>query len=83
MKSHIILALSLSIGLSLSSCNTSKSVTRVHENEQIDLSGRWNDTDSKLVAQQMIEDALSRPWLGDYIKNSGKKTDCYCWIGQK
>ena len=31
-----------------------RSVTRVDPTNQVDLSGRWNDTDSRKVADQMI-----------------------------
>lgn len=48
----------------MTSC--SRSVTRVSPDQQIDLSGRWNDTDSKLVAEEMIRDVLSRPWISDF-----------------
>ena len=48
----------------LTSC--SRSVTRVSPDQQIDLSGRWNDTDSKLVAEEMIKDVLNRPWKSDF-----------------
>lgn len=48
----------------LSSC--SRSVTRVSPDQQIDLSGRWNDTDSKLVAEEMIKDVLTRPWISNF-----------------
>lgn len=41
----------------------SRKVTRVDPADQIDLSGRWNDTDSKQVAEQMSRDVLSKPWL--------------------
>lgn len=44
------------------SCAT-RTVTRVDPAEQIDLSGRWNDTDSKQVAEEMTRDVLSKPWL--------------------
>lgn len=71
MKTYLSLALVAC--LAVASCNTTKTVTRVNENEEIDLSGRWNDTDSKLVAQQMISDALGRPWLGDFMKVDGAK----------
>lgn len=27
------------------------------------LSGRWNDTDSRMVSEEMIGDCLNRPWL--------------------
>ena len=43
------------------------------ENQQIDLSGRWNDTDSRLVAEEMIRDGLSRNWITDFIEAKGKK----------
>ena len=39
----------------------------------MDLSGRWNDTDSRLVSEEMIYDALSHPWLTDFMTNRGKK----------
>ena len=44
-------------------------VSRVDTGTVIDLSGRWNDTDSRLVAEQMVEEALERPWLGNYMQS--------------
>lgn len=38
-------------------------VNRMDVREQKDLSGRWNDTDARLVAEEMIGDSLARPWL--------------------
>lgn len=58
-KSIIALA---AVAILISSC-ASRKVTRVDPAEQIDLSGRWNDTDSKQVAEEMIGDVLSKPWL--------------------
>lgn len=40
-----------------------RTVTRIAEDSTTDLSGRWNDTDSRLVADEMIRDCLNRPWL--------------------
>ncbi|MGB0176644.1 MAG: penicillin-binding protein activator LpoB [Owenweeksia sp.] len=71
MKSNFFLVAALCFGLA--SCNSTKKVTRVDEGEQIDLSGRWNDTDSRLVANEMVQDALSRAWLGDHIQDYGQK----------
>ncbi len=48
------------------------SVKRIATDEVVDLSGRWNDTDSQLVAEQMVKDALSRPWLSQFLKAKGK-----------
>jgi len=54
-------------------CAAGTKVTRVSEEEVIDLSGNWNDTDSRLVSQEMIADCLSRPWLDDFISHNKKK----------
>lgn len=42
-------------------CSTK--VTRVQSDSTMDLTGRWNDTDSRLVADEMIKDCLSQRWL--------------------
>ena len=41
----------------------SHQVTRVDPASTVDFSGRWNDTDSRLVAEALIDDALASPWL--------------------
>lgn len=48
------------------------SVKRISSDEVVDLSGRWNDTDSQLVAEEMVKDSLSRPWLASFMKKTGK-----------
>jgi len=40
-----------------------KKVERVSESAVTDVSDKWNDTDSRLVANEMVKDCLSRPWL--------------------
>ncbi len=57
---------SLAALLLLSGCGSSRSVSRIEADKEVDLSGDWNDTDSRLVAEEMIKDVLSRPWLGDF-----------------
>ncbi len=60
----------------LNGCGGSgKTVTRVEADSTIDLSGDWNDTDSRLVAQEMIKDVLDRPWLTNYQTSKGKEPD--------
>lgn len=54
-----ILALTLQCGTSVQRINTSKI---------IDLSGRWNDTDARLVAEEMTIDVVQRPWMIEFIK---------------
>jgi len=52
----------------------SRQVQRIDENTVIDLSGRWNDTDSRDVAQTMIVDCLNHPWITEHMSASmGKK----------
>lgn len=53
-------------------CGSSKQVTRLEPDTVTDLSGNWNDTDSKLVAKEMINDALARPWLTDFVAKAGR-----------
>jgi uncharacterized protein (TIGR02722 family) len=48
-------------------------VKRVETDEVIDLSGRWNDTDSRLVSEEMIKDCLSRPWIDKFQETHGEK----------
>ena len=56
--------------LLLAAC--SPTVTRVETDSVTDLSGNWNDTDSRLVAEEMIQDVLSRAWLSKYHRAYGK-----------
>jgi uncharacterized protein (TIGR02722 family) len=48
-----------------------KKVSRIDPNAVVDLSGRWNDTDSRLVADEMIKDCLSRPWYNNMYQQKG------------
>jgi len=56
--------------VTLSACGPK--VTRVESDAVTDLSGNWNDTDSRLVADEMVQDALSRAWLPRFTKDKGK-----------
>ena len=50
----------------LSGCGHETRVTRVDTGVVTDLSGRWNDTDSRMVAEEMIKTSLGSPWLASY-----------------
>ncbi|MEL7833342.1 penicillin-binding protein activator LpoB [Fodinibius sp. Rm-B-1B1-1] len=50
-------------GFLLWGCSPSQSVQRVDPNSQSDLSGKWNDTDARMVAEDMTSDILSAAWL--------------------
>ncbi len=63
----VLLALAVAIG-----CGQRK-VTRLETDTVTDLSGRWNDTDSRLVAEEMISDCLTRVWVTDFAAAEGRK----------
>ena len=64
----------LLVGITIfSSCSASKQVTRVDADTTIDLSGRWNDTDSRMVADEIIGDCLNHPWINDHGISAGGK----------
>ncbi len=68
MKIVKIIALS-SLLIVGQSCN--RKITRISPNEVTDISGRWNDTDSKLTAEEITKQALAEtPTLRE---NSGNK----------
>ncbi len=50
----------------------SRSVTRLEPEEAMDLSGRWNDGDSRRVAQSMIEQILSGRWISRHREKTGR-----------
>jgi penicillin-binding protein activator len=52
-----------------SACN--KRVTRIDPASVTDLSGRWNDTDSRLVANALIEQSLTAGWLARHTNLHG------------
>lgn len=56
--------------LNLASCGTS--VERVASDTVTDISGNWNDTDSRLVANEMIEDLVSTMWLSRFKREMGR-----------
>ena len=43
-----------------------KQVRRIDPETTTDLSGNWNDTDSRLVAEDMIQDCLTHPWIQEH-----------------
>jgi uncharacterized protein (TIGR02722 family) len=59
--------------LSLAGCAQETKVTRVDSEVVTDLSGRWNDTDSRMVAESMIKEALEYPWLNNFSSSKHRQ----------
>lgn len=70
-----VLLISVVLGLAtfFAGCAAEKRVTRVDTGVTTDLSGRWNDTDSKQVAEKMITEMLSRPWLNQFATRENRQ----------
>jgi hypothetical protein len=70
---RLVIILAVIAALIVAGCATpSRTVQRTAADTQIDLSGRWNDTDSRLVAEEMIRDLLNRPWLNNFRSSEGE-----------
>ena len=68
MKKIMILNLMMLI---LCSCSTN--VKRLAPEAVTDLSGKWNDTDSRVVSEEMINDISNQPFIANKLKKSGIK----------
>lgn len=71
MKNYLLTAFTASV-LLLSSCAT-RTVTRIDPATQIDLSGGWNATDSRLTATEITNQILTEKWLQNHVTAKGKK----------
>jgi hypothetical protein len=63
LRSLRVSSLFLFILCFLVACGPSRETTRVSPDTQTDLSGRWNETDAKKVADEMIGGMLESSWL--------------------
>ncbi len=55
----------------LTGCQSSK-VERVDPDTVVDLSGYWNDTDVRIVAESLIADCVNAPAITTYIRSNNK-----------
>ena len=69
IRTSIVLSVAVA-ALAVSACGI-KRVSRVDPNSVTDLSGRWNDTDSRLVANELIGQSLNASWARDWAAANG------------
>lgn len=70
----VIMAIGLIATVSIAGTSCARKVTRIEPTEQIDLSGRWNNTDSRFVAEEMIGTILNDKWVSDHQQSqNGQK----------
>ncbi|MGL4583943.1 MAG: penicillin-binding protein activator LpoB [Flavobacterium sp.] len=69
---RIALAAVLAVsGLVITSCG--RQVTRVSTEDTIDISGRWNNSDSREVADQMTRQILEEEWISNFREENASK----------
>jgi len=59
--------------LTLSVACNQRTVARVDPQTQVDLSGRWNDSDSRMVADRMVADLLGSERFKEYATSKERK----------
>jgi len=70
---HGWLVVLAAVSLAGSGCGHETKITRVDAGVVTDLSGRWNDTDSRMVAETMVKEALAYPWLGNFTQGKQRQ----------
>ncbi|MEE9441741.1 MAG: penicillin-binding protein activator LpoB [candidate division Zixibacteria bacterium] len=71
MKNLILILIVSAVLLGCGS--SSRQIHRIDPETVTDVSGKWNDTDARLVAEEMVSDCLSRPWLIDFASATSQK----------
>lgn len=60
----------IALTVAVAACGSGNTrVERIDPEESIDISGDWNDTDSRLVADEMIRDAGTTPWSRRFMES--------------
>jgi len=67
------IAAALAVALVLTACGSTR-VARIDPTSVTDLSGRWNDADSRLVANALITQSLDAAWAAQYSAANGGRT---------
>ena len=65
-KSILVTVLVLGTVVFVNGCGKSVEGARVDSGKEIALTDKWNDEDSRLVAEEMINDMLSYPWISQF-----------------
>lgn len=72
MKKYFVLVLILSVASVLTGC-VSSTVERVDFDSQQDLSGYWNDTDARIVSNDLAEQLTDSSWYNRFIQENDRK----------
>lgn len=70
MKKTSIIAIAMMLIVVLSSCvsTTGTQVNRIDARTQTDLSGYWNDTDVRIIADTLVQECVNAPSIVNFIR---------------
>jgi penicillin-binding protein activator len=60
------------LSLALVACGSAPRVERTDTDTTVDLSGNWNDADSRMVAKEMIQDMVEQGWYARFSQAKKK-----------
>jgi len=69
-KIFLNIALIGALAIGMQSCHT---VSRVDTDSTMDISGKWNDADSRMTAETLTEQILGELWLNQFKKENQRK----------
>ncbi|MBC7948579.1 MAG: penicillin-binding protein activator LpoB [Chitinophagaceae bacterium] len=67
MKRNLLFTVAFTGYVFMIACN--RHVSRIDPAEQVDVSGRWNNTDSRLAAEELTSTVLGANWLTDHTSS--------------
>ncbi len=70
MKKALLMIGSIVFVCLLTSCASTVRVSRLDSQEQVDLSGTWNDTDIQLVTESLIQSCLDTGWADEFYRTN-------------
>jgi uncharacterized protein (TIGR02722 family) len=73
MKSVLTVILVVLASLMIFGCGPTTKVQRVGVDQDIDLSGRWNDVDSRQVSEEMVASITNGGWIPSFSTENGRK----------
>ena len=59
--------------VAIAGCSGGKKVSRIDTDTTVDLSGKWNDADSRMVSEEVVEDMLSAAWLARFEARNNER----------
>lgn len=71
MKKVVYIGLMVAGMVGLQACSSSREVKRISTDQTVDLSGRWNDSDSRLSAEALITQIMGERWLNEFEQSHG------------